>query len=241
MESDNLFSLDGKAAVVIGGGGVLAGAMAEGFAQAGAGVAVADLNGEAAEARAAAIRAAGRRAIGVACDATKRQDLGRALEAVLSAFGRVDILLNAAGINSGTPFFEITEQEWQRAAQGDDNRIYPWGDAFRANCCNSSVEAKWDGTTPVTTFEGKDRGDSPFGVVEMTGNVREWCLTDHETGAQDIRQPARARVVRGGSWYDRPYRATASFRLSYPAYQRVFNVGFRVVGEVEPAALISKH
>jgi len=42
-----------------------------------------------------------------------------------------------------------------------------------------------------------------------------------------------SRVVRGGSWYDRPHRATASFRLHYPAWQRVYNVGFRVVMETE--------
>lgn len=114
MQTQDLFSLAEKAAVVIGGGGVLAGAMSTGFAQAGAAVVVADYNAEAAEARAAAIRQAGGRAIAVQCDATKRADLEKALAATLQNFGRVDILVNAAGINSPTPFFEITEEEWQR-------------------------------------------------------------------------------------------------------------------------------
>ena len=114
MQPDNLFSLSERTAVVIGGGGVLAGAMSGGFARAGAAVVVADYNGEAAEARAAAIRAEGGRALAVPCDATRRADLERALAAALERFGRVDILVNAAGINSPTPFFEITEQEWQR-------------------------------------------------------------------------------------------------------------------------------
>ncbi|MEK7404534.1 MAG: glucose 1-dehydrogenase [Acidobacteriota bacterium] len=109
-----LFSLSGKAAVVVGGGGVLAGAMATGFAEAGAAVVIADYNGEAAEARAAEIRNLGRRAIAVQCDATKRADLERALAVTLENFGHVDILVNAAGINSATPFFEIGEEEWQR-------------------------------------------------------------------------------------------------------------------------------
>ena len=112
--SNELFSLDGKTAVVIGGGGVLAGAMATGFAEAGAGVAILDLNAAQAEARAAQIRALGRRSIGIGCDATRKADLSRALELVLQEFGAADILLNAAGINSATPFFEITEEEWQR-------------------------------------------------------------------------------------------------------------------------------
>jgi NAD(P)-dependent dehydrogenase (short-subunit alcohol dehydrogenase family) len=110
----DMFSLDGKVAVVIGGGGVLAGAMASGFAEAGAGVAILDLNSEDAETRAASIRALGQRAVGIGCDATHKADLSHALETVMSQFGDVDILLNAAGINSGTPFFEITEEEWQR-------------------------------------------------------------------------------------------------------------------------------
>jgi NAD(P)-dependent dehydrogenase (short-subunit alcohol dehydrogenase family) len=109
-----MFSLEGKVAVVIGGGGVLAGAMATGFAEAGAAVAILDLKAGDAEARAAAIRALGRRAVGIGCDATRKTDLEVALDAILAEFGAVDILLNAAGINSGTPFFEIGEEEWQR-------------------------------------------------------------------------------------------------------------------------------
>jgi NAD(P)-dependent dehydrogenase (short-subunit alcohol dehydrogenase family) len=112
--SNNLFSLSGQTAVVIGGGGVLAGEMAMGLAEAGADVAVLDLNGDAAEARAAAIRATGRKAIGIRNNATSKAELAQALETTLASFGRVDVLLNAAGINSGTPFFEITEEEWQR-------------------------------------------------------------------------------------------------------------------------------
>jgi NAD(P)-dependent dehydrogenase (short-subunit alcohol dehydrogenase family) len=114
MAQDNLFSLDGQVAVVVGGGGVLAGAMAGGFAEAGADVAIVDLNLKNAEARAASIRKLGRRAIAIQANAANKADLARALETTLAEFGHVDILLNAAGINSGTPFFEITEEEWQR-------------------------------------------------------------------------------------------------------------------------------
>jgi NAD(P)-dependent dehydrogenase (short-subunit alcohol dehydrogenase family) len=112
--STDLFSLDGKTAVVVGGGGILAGEMAMGLARAGADVVILDLNEANAQARAAAIRELGRRAIGIRTDATSRADLDSALAAIVAEFGSVDILLNAAGINSGTPFFEISEQEWQR-------------------------------------------------------------------------------------------------------------------------------
>jgi len=114
MPDTGLFDLSGKAAAVIGGGGVLAGCMAEGLAQAGAGIAILDYNKENAVARAEAIRALGRRAIAVQVDATSKQQLEHALAETLAALGRVDILINAAGINSGTPFFEIEESEWQR-------------------------------------------------------------------------------------------------------------------------------
>jgi NAD(P)-dependent dehydrogenase (short-subunit alcohol dehydrogenase family) len=114
MSEDALFTLAGQVAVVIGGGGVLAGAMATGLAQAGADIAILDVFGEAAEARATAIAGLGRQAIGVQCDATSKADLEKALDTVLKRFGHVDTLINAAGVNSATPFFEISEQEWQR-------------------------------------------------------------------------------------------------------------------------------
>ncbi len=112
---NEMFSLDDKVAVAIGAGGVLAGAMADALGAAGARVAVLDVNGEAADRRAETIRgASGVDALGLAVDATSEEDLRKALGQVLGVWGRVDVLLNAPGINSGTPFFEITEEEWER-------------------------------------------------------------------------------------------------------------------------------
>jgi formylglycine-generating enzyme required for sulfatase activity len=56
----------------------------------------------------------------------------------------------------------------------------------------------------------------------MHGNVWEW--TQSPPGPA-----ANLCVARGGSWYDRPYRATAAYRIGYQAWQPVFNVGFRVL------------
>lgn len=124
MAENGLFSLTGKVAVVIGGGGVLAGAMAAGMAEAGADIAILDVNASAAEARAASIRTLGRKAIGVGCDATSKTSLQAALDATLAGLGRVDILLNAAGVNSATPFFEISEEEWQRLIDIDLKSVF---------------------------------------------------------------------------------------------------------------------
>jgi NAD(P)-dependent dehydrogenase (short-subunit alcohol dehydrogenase family) len=112
---EDLFSLSAKVAVTIGAGGVLGSAMAEALGRAGARVAVLDLNGDAAEECAREIRNGyGNDAIGVQVDATSRAELEGALEMVVGEWGRVDVLLNAPGINSPTPFFGITEQEWQQ-------------------------------------------------------------------------------------------------------------------------------
>ena len=120
----DLFSLEGKVAVAIGAGGVLAGEMARGFAGAGADVVIVDLNLDAANARAEEVRQIGRKALACRTDVSKKADLESALQATLDTFGQVDILLNAAGINSGTPFFEIEESEWQRIIDVDLRSVF---------------------------------------------------------------------------------------------------------------------
>lgn len=110
---DTLFSLEGKVAIAIGGSGVLGGAMAEGLAQAGAKVAILSRTEANAQKRAARIREElGCEAIAVQVDASQKADLERAKAVILAEWGRIDIVLNAPGINSATPFFEIAEDEW---------------------------------------------------------------------------------------------------------------------------------
>lgn len=90
-----------------------------------------------------------------------------------------------------------TEAQWQYAAQGTDGRQYPWGNDWDKDKCNSR-ESGHGKTTPVTQYEKV--GKSPFGVVDMAGNVWEWCLTDYEQLTNDINSNANRRVLRGGSW-----------------------------------------
>jgi NAD(P)-dependent dehydrogenase (short-subunit alcohol dehydrogenase family) len=112
---DDLFSLEGRVAVTIGAAGVLGGAMAGALGRSGARVAVLDLDGDAAEARARLITdTAGVESMGVRVNATSETELCAALERVLSAWGRVDVLLNAPGVNSATPVLEISRDEWDR-------------------------------------------------------------------------------------------------------------------------------
>jgi len=111
---NDLFALTGKVAVVIGGTGELCGAMAEGLAAAGAEVVIVGRNEEKAAARLARIDAEGGRAWFHPAEATSKAGLEQLLKAVLQRSGRVDVVVNGAGINAATPFFDITEEEFDR-------------------------------------------------------------------------------------------------------------------------------
>ena len=114
MFIQELFSLKGKVAAVIGGGGVLAGAMAEGLANAGADIAILDLNKENAEKQAEKIKKLSVNAIAVQLDATSKDQMIAAEDRISKELGDTDILINAPGINSSTPYFEISEEEWDK-------------------------------------------------------------------------------------------------------------------------------
>ena len=110
---NNLFNLKGKVAVVIGGGGHLCGEMAKGFARAGCSVAVVDLRPEKAAAVANEIIDEGyNNVISLQLDVAKKEDHISVMEEVIEKFGCIDILVNGAGINGPTPFFELSLEEW---------------------------------------------------------------------------------------------------------------------------------
>jgi NAD(P)-dependent dehydrogenase (short-subunit alcohol dehydrogenase family) len=109
-----MFGLTGKVAVVIGGTGELCGAMAEGLAGAGAEVVIVGRNATKAQARIDRITAAGGKAWFHTAEATSRADIEALRDAVLARSGRVDVLVNGAGVNSATPFFNITDEEFSR-------------------------------------------------------------------------------------------------------------------------------
>lgn len=110
---DHLFSLSGKTAVVIGGGGVLGSKMAEGLARAGAAIALIDPTCGKAIQTLRKVKPTGVEMLAFEIDATHRSELRRTANKIRDAWGRIDILINAPGVNSATPFFDIKEDEWQ--------------------------------------------------------------------------------------------------------------------------------
>src|SRR5258706_9831825 len=110
----SFYSLSGKVAVVIGGTGELCGAMAEGLAGAGAEVVLVGRNEEKARPRLERIAAAGGKGYFSSAEASDKAALQQLLDTVLKRSGRVDIVVNGAGVNSATPFFNIAEDEFER-------------------------------------------------------------------------------------------------------------------------------
>jgi len=115
------------------------------------------------------------------------------------------------------------EWEWQWTAEGSAERVYPWGDAFDAGKCNCE-ESRIGQTTPVDKYS---QGASPFGVLDMAGNVWEWCLnTYHKPFRTDI-IGAEERCVRGGSWLDTSLYLRSTFRDRYLTHSSGNADGFR--------------
>ena len=139
--NQDLFSLKGRTAVVIGGTGELCGAIAEGYAAAGAEVVLVGRDASKAERRLANIQAAGGSASFVAADAGQKAELERVLETVLKRHGMCDILVNGAGVNSATPFLDISEDEYDRIMNINTKAVVLACQVFGRYFVNHKVQA----------------------------------------------------------------------------------------------------
>jgi formylglycine-generating enzyme required for sulfatase activity len=125
-----------------------------------------------------------------------------------------------------------TEAEWEKAARGTDQRIYPWGDSI--SCAFSNYGECVGDTTSVDSYE---LGQSTYGVYNLSGNVWEWVADRYfETYYQvsPLSNPAgpdfgEFRVLRGGSWLNYASSVTATNRNWYDPTTTSGNLGFRCV------------
>ncbi|MGD9722778.1 MAG: SDR family NAD(P)-dependent oxidoreductase [Pirellulales bacterium] len=111
---DDLFGLSGQVAVVIGGTGVLGGALCDGLAQAGATVVVAGNSERRGGQRVEHIRDLGGQAVFLPADVARRESLEALLADTIAQFGRVDMLVNCAGVNSASAYLDVADDDWQR-------------------------------------------------------------------------------------------------------------------------------
>lgn len=125
-----------------------------------------------------------------------------------------------------------TEAEWQLAAQGTDNRKWPWGNDFHGTLCNNA----FDRPTPVDAFP---KGQSPCGAVDMVGNVWQMTNDNYFNGTNYF------TIIRGGSYYKpesswwyieggpQPLDRTQIMLMVSPGFDRCATVGFRCVKDVD--------
>ncbi len=133
---------------------------------------------------------------------------------------------------TGKPITLPSEAEWEKVARGDQEaREFPWGDTFEATRCNTGELGLGD-TTPVGIFLN---GASPYGVLDLSGNVWEWTRSIYwsypynpKDGREDLK-PRAVRVWRGGSWNYAAHLARCACRGGLSPDLRYVSLGFRCV------------
>ncbi len=123
-----------------------------------------------------------------------------------------------------------TEQQWEIAARGTDSKEYPWGTNFRTGDANVYLDSNQENLNQTCAVGLFPHRGSPYQVMDMAGNVWEWCLNEFDRPAQIEPNNSNApRVMRGGCWDQKALDARTFVRRSRHPDLRDYDVGFRVV------------
>jgi NAD(P)-dependent dehydrogenase (short-subunit alcohol dehydrogenase family) len=172
---EQLFGLAGQVAVVTGGTGTLGGALCQGLAQAGAKVVVAGRNPERGEQRVQAIRAAGGEAAFLPVEVSQRATVQSLLDETVARYGRVDMLINGAGINSASAYVDVDDDDWNRVLANNLTGVHFGCQIFGRHMIESGAGGSILNIASVTADRPLSRvfaySASKAAVVNLTQNV----------------------------------------------------------------------
>ncbi|MDZ4159661.1 MAG: SDR family NAD(P)-dependent oxidoreductase [Anaerolineaceae bacterium] len=157
----------GQVAVVTGGAKGIGGACADRFAQEGARVACLDVIDDVNEQHAAELRAQGVDAIALHCDVANPESVKAAVEAVTERWGRIDILVAAAGIYTGSPLVDVSFKQWQRLIDIDLTGVF---------LCNQTV-------APIMM---KQKSGSIINISSMAGKTSWSCSAEYSSAKSGV-------------------------------------------------------